>query len=67
MSECTHILFLVKIVHCLCVSVTTDTLGKAIMDPSSIQCFPNMVSVTREGLGWCWGTLFLVFQVPEIV
>ena len=30
---------LFKVVHCLSVSITTDTLSKAIMDPSSVQLF----------------------------
>ena len=45
---------LFKVVHCLFVSLTTDTLSKAIMELSSVQHFSNMVSVIGE-VGWCWG------------
>ena len=41
-----------KVVHGLSVSLTTDTLSKSIMDPSSVQRFSDMVSVTGEGLAW---------------
>ena len=39
-----------KVVHYLSVSLTTDTLSKAFMDPSKVQLFSNIVSVT--GGGW---------------
>ena len=49
-SECFHILF--KVVHCLSVTLTTDTLSKAIMNPSSVQLFSNLVS--QRGVMWSW-------------
>ena len=59
---------LFKVVHCLSVSITTDTLSKAIMDPSSVQLFSNIVfSITGGEVGGARGTLLLVFQVSEIV
>ena len=54
LSECFHILLLFKVLRCLFVSLTTDTLSKAIMELSSAQHFSNVVSVKGE-VGWCWG------------
>ena len=55
-----------KFVHRLAVSLTTDTLSKAIMDLSSVQRFSNIVSLTEGGMGSAGGTL-LVFQVLQML
>lgn len=41
-----------KVVHCLSVNLKTEFQSKAIMDPSSIKLFSNIVSVTE---GWLEG------------
>ena len=56
-----------KVVHCLFVSLTTEFQNKAIMDPSSVQLFSNIVSVAEVWLEGAGGTLLLVFQVSEEV
>ena len=61
------VLSLKLFIVCLSASLTTDILSKAIMDPSSVEIFSNMVSVTGEGWVGAEGTLLLVFQIPEIV
>ena len=61
------ILSLKLFIVCLSASLTTDILSKAIMDPSSVEIFSNIVSVTGEGWVGAEGTLLLVFQIPEIV
>ena len=43
-----------KVVHYLSVSLITDALSKAILDPLSVQLFSNVASVIWEGVGWCW-------------
>ena len=61
------VLSLKLFIVCLPASLTTDILSKAIMDPSSVEIFSNIVSVTGEGWVGAEGTLLLVFQIPEIV
>ena len=61
------VLSLKLFIVCLSASLTTDILSKAIMDPSSVEIFSNIVSVTGEGWVGAEGTLLLVFQIPEIV
>ena len=57
-----------KVVSCLPVTLTTDTLSKAFMDFSSVQPFSNILFVTGERVGWgAVSTLLPVFQAPEIV
>ena len=61
------VLSLKLFIVCLSASLTTDILSKAIMNPSSVEIFSNIVSVTGEGWVGAEGTLLLVFQIPEIV
>ena len=61
------VLSLKLFIVCLSASLSTDILSKAIMDPSSVEIFSNIVSVTGEGWVGAKGTLLLVFQIPEIV
>ena len=56
-----------KILSILSVSLTTDFRSKAIMDPSSVQLFSNIVSVTDGGLEGAGGTLLLVLQYSQTV
>ena len=57
-----------KVVYCLPVTLTTDTLSKAFMDFSSVQPFCNIVFVTGERVGRdAVSTLLPVFQAREIV
>ena len=67
MKLLSEFVFSFRTVLCLSVSLTNDSLSKAIMDPSSVQLFSNIVFVTGGGVGCTWGTLLLVYEVPEIV